>query len=407
MKICFVIMGFGKKTDYASGRTIDLDKTYQNIIRPAVEESGFRCIRADEIQDSGLIDKSMYALLVHSDLVIADISTYNPNALYELGIRHGVRPYATIIMKEEQGKIPFDIDHNRLFMYKHLGEDIGKSEAERCQERLKSIIKSVMVIQAVDSPLYEFFSNLIHPEISKEEFDLVIEELADDEKAIFAIISKADKLKKEGKFEEAFKLWTKASEKSPNEQYFVQQAALCKYKSKSPSELTALNDALGIIGKLDDSKNDPETLGIAGAINKSIFRLTEDVEFLDRAIEHYGKGFQIRNDYYTGENYALCLNLRGKTENSEDDQVYYRIQAKKVRESIVEMLQELLDTDEVDEREDKRWIYATLANCYFALDNTDNYQAFREKFYSETTVQWELDTFENSINILKDLLGGR
>ncbi len=66
-------MGFGKKTDLSTGKTLDLDKTYKNIIKPAVEKSGLQCVRADEIQDSGLIDKSMYALLMHSDLVVADI----------------------------------------------------------------------------------------------------------------------------------------------------------------------------------------------------------------------------------------------------------------------------------------------------------------------------------------------
>ena len=35
-KLCFVVMGFGKKTDLASGNTFDLDKTYQNIIKPIV-----------------------------------------------------------------------------------------------------------------------------------------------------------------------------------------------------------------------------------------------------------------------------------------------------------------------------------------------------------------------------------
>ena len=43
---CFVVMGFGKKTDYQSGRTLDLDKSYRNIIKPAVEEAGLKCIRA-------------------------------------------------------------------------------------------------------------------------------------------------------------------------------------------------------------------------------------------------------------------------------------------------------------------------------------------------------------------------
>ena len=46
-KICFVVMGFGKKTDFATGRVLNLDATYEHIIKPAVEQSGYRCIRAD------------------------------------------------------------------------------------------------------------------------------------------------------------------------------------------------------------------------------------------------------------------------------------------------------------------------------------------------------------------------
>lgn len=111
----FRYYGIRKKTDLSTGKTLDLDKTYKNIIKPAVEKAGLQCVRADEIQDSGLIDKSMYALLMHADLVVADISTYNPNAIYELGVRHAVRPYSTIIIKEQEGVIPFDLNHNRIF----------------------------------------------------------------------------------------------------------------------------------------------------------------------------------------------------------------------------------------------------------------------------------------------------
>ena len=32
-------MGFGKKTDFESGRTYDLDKAYRNMIKPAIMES--------------------------------------------------------------------------------------------------------------------------------------------------------------------------------------------------------------------------------------------------------------------------------------------------------------------------------------------------------------------------------
>ncbi len=91
-QVCFVVMGFGKKTDYPTGRVIDLDKSYQYIIKPAAEEAGLECIRADEIIHSGTIDVPMYEQLLNADVVVADVSTSNCNAFYELGVRHACVP---------------------------------------------------------------------------------------------------------------------------------------------------------------------------------------------------------------------------------------------------------------------------------------------------------------------------
>ena len=48
-KTCFVIMGFGEKTDFQSNpqRMLNLNKTYEYIIEPAVKEVGLKCVRAD------------------------------------------------------------------------------------------------------------------------------------------------------------------------------------------------------------------------------------------------------------------------------------------------------------------------------------------------------------------------
>lgn len=93
-KTCFVVMGFGQKTDYQANppRVLDLDRTFRNIIQPAVQACGVECVRADKIIHSTLIDKPMYERLHDADLVIADLSTSNANALYELGVRHALRP---------------------------------------------------------------------------------------------------------------------------------------------------------------------------------------------------------------------------------------------------------------------------------------------------------------------------
>jgi hypothetical protein len=91
-KTCFVVMGFGKKTDFQTSRVLDLDKSYEYIIKPAATEAGLECQRADEIVHSGPIDTPMYEQLLMADVVVADVSTSNCNAFYELGVRHALRP---------------------------------------------------------------------------------------------------------------------------------------------------------------------------------------------------------------------------------------------------------------------------------------------------------------------------
>lgn len=404
-KLCFVIMGFGKKTDLSTGKTLDLDKTYKNIIRPAVEKSGLKCVRGDEIQDSGLIDKSMYALLMHADLVVADISTYNPNAIYELGVRHAVRPSSTIIIKEQEGTIPFDLNHNRIFHYAHLGDDIGVDEAERCQESLSNMIESLLKDNTIDSPLYDYIKDIEPPKLTKKEYQRIIGDLSDREDSIFAISERATHCMEESKFTEAAQLWKKAEDLVPNESYFTQQHALARYKSKAPTEISALTDALQIIEKLDpdNETNDPETLGLTGAIYKRLWHATSDKECLRRAIDYYSKGFQIRRDYYNGENYALCLNIAASIEEDPEEKVFYKIAAKKARKEILDVLAYLLDEGESTKSVNK-WPYATLASCYFGLGDENNGNMFEEIFLSLTSANWESETYFESKKILSELL---
>jgi len=170
---CFVVMGFGKKTDFETGRVLDLDQSYINLIKPAVEAARLKCIRADEIVHSGLIDVPMYEQLLKADVVVADISTSNRNAVYELGVRHALRPYTTVIIAEEQMmKSPtFDLNHIVIRKYRHLGEDIGVSEAKRFTSELTEAIREITAREPKlrwDSPVYKFIDRLTPPSIAEE-----------------------------------------------------------------------------------------------------------------------------------------------------------------------------------------------------------------------------------------------
>ena len=388
-KICFVIMGFGKKTDFRNERTLDLDKTYENIIEPAVCACGFECIRADAIKESGLIDRSMYALLLMADLVIADITTYNPNALYELGIRHAARPFTTIILKDnyKDEKIPFDLDHERIFMYKHLGDDIGASESRRCIGELRELINKVITTPYTDSPLYGFWNGVQPLSIPEQEYEQLLKRLISKNDSLqdFAEQAKNHMAKKE--FIAAAELWHKASLAAPNEVYYLQQEALCVYKSKSPDPVYALYEALSIINK--DQSMDIETLSIRAAIYKNLFKLTEVVDHLDQAIDLYNKAYVLSGNYYPGENYAICLLIKGQTDRENKN--HYNWQASEVCESIISEWDSI--NKGTEKRSDRKWIYATLANCYRLLNNVAQSIKFEDAFKHQHPDEWELETY--------------
>src|SRR5438046_3710797 len=162
---CFVIMGFGEKTDFQSNpqRVLNLNRTYANIIKPAVEAAGHVCLRADEIIHSTVIDKPMYDNLLGADLVVADLSTSNVNAVYELGVRHALRPHRTIVMAENNFSFPFDLNHLSILKYEHLGKDIGFSEVMRVKQILKTKIATLMGSPEVDSQVFLLIPSLQAP----------------------------------------------------------------------------------------------------------------------------------------------------------------------------------------------------------------------------------------------------
>lgn len=395
-KICFVIMGFGKKKDPDTNRTIDLDATYKKIIRPAVKSEKCKCIRADEIIESGVIDRSMYALLYYADIVIADISTFNPNAIYELGVRHALRPYSTIIIKEDEGKIPFDIGHVRMVSYKHLGDEISESEAQKSVSQLRELIRTVIRQPKTDSPLYSCISGIQKPEIGEDEILKIIDELKNNEDSIYALTEKAKDCMGKKDFVEAEKIWQKLCSKTENEKYYIQQQALCRYKSKNPNELQALTDALVIMAKIEN-QTDTETLGILGAINKRLWYITSQQSYLAKAIDLYKRGWNLYKDYYTGENYATCMWEEAKIEQSSDMKIYCTIEAKRTYEEIVSVILESLSEQEPEEL---LWKYASLSNAYRALGDNANAEKYEKLFKEQAPKQWQIDTFEETKSLL-------
>lgn len=112
-KTCFVISPIGKEESDTRKRA---DQVLKHIITPATTKFGYQPIRADEIDEPGIITSQVIQKIVDSDLVIADLSEKNPNVFYELAIRHAIKkPLIQIINKNEV--IPFDVAATRIIHF--------------------------------------------------------------------------------------------------------------------------------------------------------------------------------------------------------------------------------------------------------------------------------------------------
>jgi tetratricopeptide (TPR) repeat protein len=166
--LCFVLMPFGRKPD-AAGRTVDFDRVYQDLIAPAVEQADLEPLRADEEMTGGIIHKPMFERLILCEYAVADLTTANANVFYELGLRHAVRKWSTVLIFAEGGsQLPFDVAPLRALPYK-LTPAGTPADVETARAALAGRLKEARTASA-DSPVYQLVEGF--PDIQRLKTDV-------------------------------------------------------------------------------------------------------------------------------------------------------------------------------------------------------------------------------------------
>ncbi len=462
-KTCFVVMGFGKKTDFETGRILDLDKSYQNMIKPAVLAAGLQCIRADEIVHSGLIDVPMYEQLLNADVVVADLSTSNKNAFYELGVRHALRPFTTIIVAEDGIKtFPFDVNHVAVRQYHHLGEDIGYGEVMRFQAMLTDAIRQLVAQNPVnhDSPVYTFLQGLVPPALQKIQEaalaaaaqasggrDAATGAAAAEAATHSMLMAEVDEAQAQGDWAQtkalldmvrkrqakSRALLRQAATVAPiqddcEDPYILQRLALATYKAALPTEAAALQAARDLLLAFKpNTSNDTETLGMWGAIHKRRWVLAKGAsqepgsatatQDLNEAVRAYERGFYLRNDYYNGINLAFMLNVRAAEAASPAEAIADYVQARRVRQEVVDICQHwladrpdaaacLLRQPEADPKSlaERYWVLASQAEAHLGLGQEEQAASALADAYAIAPQPSMRESTEAQLTKLRELL---
>jgi hypothetical protein len=103
---------------------------FDDLIAPALREANYHAVRADSVVDQQNIMRDIVEGVIRCDLVIAEITSLNPNVMYELGMAHALRR-PTLILTQDTDSAPFDLRAYRLIPY---------SDNYREMDRVKSTL---------------------------------------------------------------------------------------------------------------------------------------------------------------------------------------------------------------------------------------------------------------------------
>jgi len=324
------------------------------------------------------------------------------------------------VIAEDGFLIPFDTSHLRVRKFVHLGHSIDVEEALQMQEGLQKAIEAAIAGTQADSPVYTFLHALQPPTLAaagrartKGNAETV------DVESYASMMEKVRAAKERGDFASAGTILQQvlSAQGDRPEHYVVQQLALATYKAKQPNAKQALLNAGEILQPLDPERsNDPETLGLWGAIHKRLAELpagdsteAERARALDTAIRSYQKGFILRDDYYNGINFAFLLDRRA-ADATGDERIADRVTARRVRQVVAQHCRALLEKgfaslqDPAKEAEERFWVRASLVEAMVGTGATGADEALQRLIDDGAPQGWMIDSLRDQLSTLRRLI---
>lgn len=115
---------------------------YSLIFEPAIRKAGLRAVRADaDIFATGKIMDQVWTGINAAKVLVAELTSRNPNVFYELGIAHALTKPVVLVSSNEED-VPFDIRHIRVIYYDVADQFWGEKLLNKVAENIVSALKN-------------------------------------------------------------------------------------------------------------------------------------------------------------------------------------------------------------------------------------------------------------------------
>jgi hypothetical protein len=129
---CFVMQPFAPP----------LGDYYDKVYKPAIEKAGLKPVRADaDIFGAGKIMDQVWEGINAAKVLVAELTSRNPNVFYELGLAHALKKPVVLVSSREED-VPFDLQHIRVIYYDMTDPFWGSKLIEKVAENILSAIQN-------------------------------------------------------------------------------------------------------------------------------------------------------------------------------------------------------------------------------------------------------------------------
>ena len=115
---------------------------FHYVYEPAIKKAGLNAVRADaDIFGTGKIIDQIWTGINAAKVLVAELTTKNPNVFYELGLAHALNKPVVLVSSNEED-VPFDLRHIRVIYYDVSDPFWGQKLIEKVAENIVSALKN-------------------------------------------------------------------------------------------------------------------------------------------------------------------------------------------------------------------------------------------------------------------------
>ncbi len=181
---CFIIMPITTPPDWLAKYNNDADHfthVLEHLFMPAVKEAGFEPV-PPKAQGSNLIHADIIKQLRECELVLCDMSVFNPNVFFECGIRTALDKPVALVVDDKTKPIPFDI---RIVNFREYDSSLATWTLDEQRQKLTKHVQDAYEKSKDHNALWKYFGVTQTGSFKPEQADV------DDRRTLSVLVHRA------------------------------------------------------------------------------------------------------------------------------------------------------------------------------------------------------------------------